>query len=138
MGSWKEKNKMKNTIVIWLFQLGKSGDYSFRYFTKDKSFTKSHIISELSKIPESKDYSPDDINASSTSREYLFSVSLINVIFLYLNKIFETIAPAKYVELYNSYKKRLCENTVKNWANYTVYLNPKIAEKLKSYVPTEE
>ena len=110
---------MKNTIVIWLFQLGKSGDYSFRYFTKDKSFT-------------------NDINASSTSREYLFSVSLINVIFLYLNKIFETIAPAKYVELYNSYKKRLCENTVKNWANYTVYLNPKIAEKLKSYVPTEE
>ena len=59
-------------------ELGKSSGYAFRYFTKDKKFTKEHIILELSAFPEAKLYIPDGINAKYLTRDYLFSVSRIN------------------------------------------------------------
>ena len=57
--------------------MGKTSGYSFAYFTKEKLFTKSHLIQELSKIPEAKKYMPDDINPHSLSRNYLFTVSIL-------------------------------------------------------------
>ena len=59
-----------------LFELGKIGGYSFRYFSKDKCFTKAHILKELEGIAEAKLYLPDKINTNSISRNYLFTVSL--------------------------------------------------------------
>ena len=64
-------------------ELGKSSGYSFRYFTKDKSFTKAYIIYELSLVPESKFYLPDDTNPKYLTREYLFSVNNNNHIIFY-------------------------------------------------------
>jgi hypothetical protein len=120
-----------------LFQLGKSGGYSFRYFSKEKYFTKSHIIDELSKIPESKYYIPDDIKPSAISREYLFTVSSIFNIWFLLKQILETVSPAKYVELYNLYKAKLSNKMVKKWSNYQVMMNPVIAEKIKNFISVD-
>lgn len=61
-------------------ELGKSSGYTFRYFTKDKKFTKEHIIQELSSYPQAKLYIPDDINPKYLSRDYLFSVTNIYII----------------------------------------------------------
>ena len=36
------------------------------------------------KIPESQEFLPDDINLLSISREYLLSVSLFNIKFIFL------------------------------------------------------
>lgn len=65
--------------------MGKIGGYSFRYFKKDKNFTKSHIIQELSNFPDSKQYIPDDINPIYLSREYLFTVSVKHIIFMIIS-----------------------------------------------------
>ena len=61
--------------MIQLFELGKITRYSFKYFSKDKYFTKIHIIEEVSKIPEAKLYIPDNINVISISSDYLLAVS---------------------------------------------------------------
>ena len=45
-----------------MFELGKTSGYSFAYFTKEKLFTKSHLIQELSQFEEAKKFIPDDIN----------------------------------------------------------------------------
>lgn len=90
------------------------------------------------KIPESQEFLPDDINLLSISREYLLSVSLFNIKFIFLQQNLETVAPAKYVELYNSYKNKLSEKTTKKWSNYEVYMNQNIAEKLKAFIPTDK
>lgn len=73
--------------------MGKSGVYSFTYFTKDKYFIKSHIIEKFGKIPKSKFYIPDDINPLSISPEYLFTVSNIFYIIYIFKKILETVVP---------------------------------------------
>jgi len=52
------------------------GGYTFRYFSKDKCFTKSHILKELEAIEESRLYLPDKINPNSLSRNYLFTVRI--------------------------------------------------------------
>ena len=75
MGLGEEKSKKIFFNLIKLFELGKTSGYSFKYFSKEKYFTKTHIVEELSKIPEAKLYIPDDINAISLSRDYLFAVS---------------------------------------------------------------
>ena len=58
--------------------------YTFRYFSKEKLFTKEHIIQELAQIPDSKFYIPDDINAKNLSRNYLFYVRKKIDYFLFL------------------------------------------------------
>ena len=75
MGLGPEESNLTLNINLYLLQLGKIGGYTFRYFSKDKCFTKSHIINELSKIQEAKYYFPDDINPISIGRDYLFTVS---------------------------------------------------------------
>ena len=57
-------------------ELGKIGGYTFRYFNKDKSFTKAHILRELQAVQESKFNLPDKVNPYSISRNYLFTESL--------------------------------------------------------------
>ena len=74
-GGHPKKRQVNICNIFQLFELGKVSGYSFRYFTKDKSFTKAHIIRELSLIPEAKLYLPDNINIKSIGREYLFAVS---------------------------------------------------------------
>ena len=60
-------------------ELGKSSGYSFRYFTKDKSLTKAHILHELAAFPDTKFYLPDDVNPKYLTRDYLFSVRYNNI-----------------------------------------------------------
>lgn len=57
--------------------MGKCGGFSFKYFTKDKKFTKEHIIRELGAIQNSKLYLPDDVNPKSLTRDYLFTIILL-------------------------------------------------------------
>ena len=91
--------------------MGKIGGYSFRYFKKDKNFTKSHIIQELSNFPDSKQYIPDDINPLYLSREYLFTVSV--KLFMIMSYVLETVSPHKYVELYHKYKEKISNKKTK-------------------------
>ena len=113
--------------------MGKTTGYAFRYFSKDKYFTKKHIVEELSKIPEAKLYIPDDINAVSISRDYLFAVSWIHLLIFIWVQILATVNPEKYVELYNNYKKKLSDKSTNKWSSYQVHMNPEIAEKLKNF-----
>lgn len=50
----------------------------------------------------------------------------------------ETIAPEKYVELYNSYKAELSQRAFNKWTTYQVYMDQAIAEKLKTFVSVNE
>ena len=61
-------------------EFGKSSGYTFRYFIKDKKFTKEHIIHELSSYPQAKPHIPDNIDPKYLSRDYLFSVTNIYII----------------------------------------------------------
>ena len=65
-------------------EFGKSSGYSFRYFTKDKSFTKTYILHELAAFPDAKLYLPDDVNQKYLTRDYLFSVKYNNNINLFI------------------------------------------------------
>ena len=65
---------------------GKSSGYIFRYFSKNKNFTKEHIIQELSSYPQAKLFIQDDINLKHLSRDYLFSVTNIYNFTFLINK----------------------------------------------------
>ena len=121
-----------------LLELGKSSGYTFRYFNKDKSFTKEHLIHELAAVPDAKFYIPDDINPKYLSRDLLFSVSLFFFIIYSSIQILETVAPQRYVYLYTQYKEKLASRGMKKWSNYKVYVKPEIALRLKEFVPTNE
>ena len=47
----------------------------------------------------------------------------------------ETVSPEKYIELYNSYKNKLANASVKKWSKYQVFLSPEIANKLNTFIP---
>ena len=44
-----------------------------------------------------------------------------------------TVNPAKYVELYNAYKKKLSDKSANKWSSYQIHMNQEIAEKLKNF-----
>ena len=70
-------NKSVNKFLInfiKLVPLGRTGGYSFKYYIKDKKFTKFDIINRLNSINNSSKYLPDDINLSSLSRDFLITV----------------------------------------------------------------
>ena len=50
----------------------------------------------------------------------------------------ETTSPAKYVQLYNTYKEKLAEKGSNNWAKYQVLMSPDLANKLKEFTPNTE
>ena len=81
---------------------------------------------------------PDDINAVSISRDYLFAVSWIYLLIFIWVQILATVNPEKYVELYNNYKKKLSDKSANKWSSYQVHLNPEIAEKLKNFTSCGE
>jgi len=108
-----------------LFELGKTSGYSFAYFTKEKLFTKSHLIQELSQFEEAKKFIPDDINPLSLSRNYLFT-------------ILETISPQRYVQLYQIYKEKCANKHIEKWSNYQVFLDPVIVQKIKEFKSVEK
>ena len=64
--------------------LGRVGGYSFKYFIKDKKFTKSDLISRLQSINGFDKYVPDDVKLNSLSRDFLITVNKIyNTIIIY-------------------------------------------------------
>ena len=40
--------------------------------------------------------------------------------------------------MYKEYKIKLASKEYKKWNNYSLDLNPQIAEKLKKFIPTKE
>ena len=60
-------------------ELSKSSGYNFRYFTKNQSLTKAHILHELAAFPDTKFCLPDDVNPKYLARDYLFSVRYNNI-----------------------------------------------------------
>ena len=55
--------------------MGRTGGYSFRYYIKEKKFTKEDILNRLLAINGSRKYLPDDIKLTSLSRDFLITVS---------------------------------------------------------------
>lgn len=112
-----------------LLPLGVSKGYSFRYFTKDKLFTKAHLYSFFENDDLLKSYLPDDISVDSMNREYLFAV----------------IAYAKkevYLQLYNEYKKTIAESNYSHWDDYGLEIDNDMLQKvdkfISSNVPSKE
>ena len=71
--------------------LGRTGGYSFKYYIKDKKFTKADIINRLNQIDGSNRYLPDDVKLTSLSRDLLITVS-IHINNFILMKIYKDIA----------------------------------------------
>ena len=55
--------------------MGRTGDYSIKYYIKDKKFTKVDIIDKIKKLNGYEAYLPDDIKLTSLSRDYLITVN---------------------------------------------------------------
>ena len=58
--------------------MGRTGDYSFRYYTKENKFTKADIIERIKTVNGYQMYLPDDIKPISLSRDFLITVSIMN------------------------------------------------------------
>ena len=54
--------------------MGRTGGYTFKYFTKDSLFTKKYILDKLKTIPLSESYLPDGINRNSLTLNFLLTV----------------------------------------------------------------
>ena len=65
-------------IILILVNPDRShGGYGFRYYIKEKKFTKEDILNRLLAINNSRKYLPDDIKLSSLSRDFLITVNQI-------------------------------------------------------------
>lgn len=106
-----------------LLPLGVTSGFSFRYFNKEKKFTKEHLYSFFENDEMLKSYLPDGITVDALNRDYLFAV----------------LAYAKkdtYLELYNDYKKMLANANYSKWESYGIEVDNAMAAKVEQYVST--
>ena len=102
--------------------MGQVGGYDLPYFSKGELLTKKSIIQKFTGDEELSKYIPNNCNPNTVTRSFLLSLSF-------------NVNRNKYLELYNSYKKKLEQST--NFGKiYEIDVNSVFANELNNYITT--
>lgn len=103
--------------------MGQVGGYELPYFSKSDLLTKKNIIQKFTGDDELGKYIPNNCNPNTVTRSFLLSL-LFN------------ISRNKYLDLYNSYKKKKIEQSTNSGKIYEIDVNSSFANELNNYITT--